>query len=84
MIGVDAAFIARALKLSPDAFRKLMDHGHIRTLSERGTGVDEGYFRLSFYYRDRRCRSPTDRAGHMIACDQRQSRPSNRAISHRS
>lgn len=70
-IDVDAGMVARALELEPDAFRRLMDHGHIRTLSERGVGVDEGRFRLSFYYRDKRLRIITDVDGRLIAREER-------------
>lgn len=74
-IEVDAAMIARALGLAPDAFRRLMEHGHIRTLSERGLGVDEGRYRLSFYYRDKRLRIVTDGEGRVVAREERAPRP---------
>jgi len=66
--------VARALDLAPEAFCKLMDHGHIRTLSERGVGADEGRFRLSFYYRTKRFRIITDASGRMIAREETKSR----------
>ena len=66
--------VARALELETDAFRRLMDHGHIRTLSERGVGADEGRYRLSFYYRDKRLRIVTDGQGRVITREDRSRR----------
>lgn len=71
LIDVDANRVARGLGLAPDAFRKLMEHGHIRTLSERGVGEDAGRFRLSFYWRERRFRIVTDATGRLLAADER-------------
>lgn len=71
LIDVDANRVARALGLAPDAFRKLMEHGHIRTLSERGIGEDAGRYRLSFYWRERRFRIVTDADGRLLAADER-------------
>lgn len=69
VIDVDAELVARSLGLEVSDFRTLMRAGKIRTLSERGVGQDEGRFRLSFYYRERRLRLVTDAAGEVIALD---------------
>lgn len=66
-IEVDAGMVARALGLALDEFRILMERGQIRTLSERGVGVDAGLYRLSFYWRQQRCRIVTDARGRVLA-----------------
>lgn len=70
-IDVDAGMVARALDLSPDDFRRLMDQGRIQTLSERGAGDDAGFFRLCFYYRGKRLRITTDQSGRILAREDR-------------
>jgi hypothetical protein len=40
-----------------------MDQGKIKTLCERGTGEDEGVFRISFYHNAARVRLVVDPQG---------------------
>ena len=65
-IEIDASLVAAGLALDPARFRELMRAGKIRSLCERGTGTDEGRFRLSFYYGAHRFRVVTDGAGREI------------------
>ncbi|MFP7721393.1 DUF6522 family protein [Lysobacter sp. A3-1-A15] len=65
-VPVDAAAIAPGLGLTVERFRELMEHGRISTLSEKGTGEDEGTFRFTFYYRSERVRLLTDAAGNLL------------------
>ena len=46
---VDAAVIARGLKLEPEAVQELMREGRITSLCERGIGEDDGRYRLTFF-----------------------------------
>lgn len=62
-IEIDGGLVATGLGLEPARFRELMRAGKIRSLCERGTGSDEGRYRLSFYYGARRFRVVTDAAG---------------------
>lgn len=71
LIDVDAQQVARGLDLELEAFRRLMDQGQIRTLSERGVGEDAGLFRMSFYWKDRRFRIVTDALGRVQSVEER-------------
>ena len=62
-IEIDGALVARALDLEVEAFRQLMDDRRISVLCERGVGEDEGLYRASFYYGDRRARLVVDENG---------------------
>ncbi|MDH5829375.1 DUF6522 family protein [Luteimonas sp. M1R5S18] len=62
-VEIDAALVARGLGLAPEAFRRLMDTHRIAVLCERGTGVDAGLYRASFYHGQRRVRLVVDRDG---------------------
>jgi hypothetical protein len=66
-IHVDAAAVAEELGLAIDEFRRLMDAGRIRTLSERGTGPELGLYRLSFWHGKRRVRIVTDHEGRLLS-----------------
>jgi hypothetical protein len=61
-IEIDAALVATGLALETGRFRELMRAGRIRSLCERGTGSDEGLYRLTFYYGPHRFRVLTDGA----------------------
>lgn len=65
-IEVDGAAVARALNLDVAAFRQLMDAGKITVLCERGTGEDEGTWRVSFYHDGRRARFVLDAQGRIL------------------
>lgn len=62
-ITVDAALLGDLLDVAAEEVPALMRSHAITSLCERGTGVDEGRFRLSFFYRNRRARLHLDAAG---------------------
>ena len=63
---VDAALIGELLHLPATSVPMLMRKGKITSVCERGTGEDEGEFRLTFFHRNRRARLTTDSAGRLI------------------
>lgn len=63
---VDAVLIGELLHLPATSVAVLMREGRITSVCERGTGPDEGEFRLTFFYRSRRARLITDQAGHLL------------------
>ena len=66
-IHIEAGLVASRLGLSVDDFRQLMAAGRIAVLCERGIGEDEGHFRATFYYGDRRARLVVDAEGRPVA-----------------
>jgi hypothetical protein len=62
-VEIDGALVARALDLEVDEFRRLMEDRRISVLCERGVGEDEGLYRASFYYGERRARMVVDANG---------------------
>ena len=62
-IPIDGTLVAHALGMDSATFRRLMDQGKIKTLCERGTGEDEGVFRISFYHNAARVRLVVDPQG---------------------
>ena len=62
-VEIDGALVARALDLEVEEFRRLMDDRRISVLCERGVGEDEGLYRASFYYGERRARMVVDANG---------------------
>ncbi len=62
-IEIDATLVAQALDLEVAEFRRLMEDRRISVLCERGVGEDEGLYRASFYYADRRARLVVDASG---------------------
>ena len=65
-IEVDGAAVARERDLDVARFRQLMDAGKITLLCERGTGEDEGTWRVSFYHDGRRARFVVDAQGRFL------------------
>lgn len=65
-IEIDAARVAAGLGLAQAEFRQLMDRRQVTVLCERGTGVDAGRYRASFYYGGRRVRLVVDAQGHVL------------------
>ncbi|MBB6357519.1 DUF6522 family protein [Aminobacter aganoensis] len=63
---VDAAVIAKGLKLKAEAVQEMMREGCITSLCERGTGEDAGCFRLTFFTDNRRFRLVVNEAGRII------------------
>lgn len=64
-IEIDAAPIASAFGLTPEAFLRLLRQRRISQLCERGTGEDAGLYRASFYHGRRRVRVVVDRQGRL-------------------
>ena len=60
---VEAAVIGEGLSLQPAAVQEEMRAGRITSLCERGSGEDEGRFRLTFFTENRRFRIIVDEAG---------------------
>lgn len=65
-IEIEASVIAEGLDLSLDELRRQMRTGRITSLSERGTGDDEGRHRLTFFSVHRRFRVVVDARGTII------------------
>lgn len=65
-IEIDGTQVADALGLATEEFRQLIDDRKIIQLCERGTGVDEGLYRTTFYYRQKRARLVVDREGRIV------------------
>lgn len=63
---VDAAVIAKGLKLEAEAVQEMMREGRITSLCERGMGEDEGRFRLTFFSDNRRFRLVVNEAGSIV------------------
>lgn len=63
---IDAAVVARAMKLAVEYFLRQMRRGAIQGRVERGIGEDEGRYRLSFRYRDRELRMVVGDDGQII------------------
>ena len=59
--------VARALGLDVGVFKQLMTDRKITTLCERGTGTDNGRYRASFYYGNRRVRLVVDEDGRALS-----------------
>lgn len=66
-VEIDGALVARALDLEVEEFRRLMEDRRISVLCERGVGEDEGLYRASFYYGERRARMVVDANGTPVA-----------------
>ena len=62
-VEIDGALVARALDLEVEEFRRLMEDRRISVLCERGVGEDEGLYRASFYYGERRAGLVVDANG---------------------
>lgn len=65
-IEIDGSMIAAALGLDQDTFFHLLEIRKIDQLCERGTDEDEGLYRASFYYENKRARVIVDRSGKLI------------------
>lgn len=64
-IEIEAEPVAAALGLSADAFLTLLEQRKIDQLCERGTGIDTGLYRASYYYQQTRARVIIDREGRL-------------------
>ena len=65
-IAIDGLIVARAMGLTIDVFRGLMDDRKIAVLCERGTGEDEGLYRATFYHGPHRARLVVDAEGQIL------------------
>lgn len=65
-IEIDGGLIADALELDQETFFHLLEIRKIDQLCERGTGEDEGLYRASFYYENKRARVVVDKTGKLI------------------
>ena len=65
-IEIDGALVAGKLGLEPAAFRQLMEDRKVSLLCERGVGEDEGLYRATFYYRERRFRAVLEPDGRIV------------------
>ena len=63
---VDAALLGELLGVAAPLVPRLMRNGAITSLCERGIDDDEGEFRLTFFYCNRRARISLDSTGHLI------------------
>lgn len=63
---IDASVIAAGLRLGPEAVQKGMREGRITSLCERGTGDDEGRYRLTFFSGNRRLRLVVNEGGTIV------------------
>jgi hypothetical protein len=50
---VDATLVAKALRLRPDIFWRMLQRGVVHSFAERGEGDDLGRTRLTFRFRSR-------------------------------
>ena len=66
-IEIEGSVVARALGLDVGVFKQLMADRKITTLCERGTGADNGRYRASFYYGNRRARVVVDQDGRVLS-----------------
>ncbi len=70
-IQIDGAQVAGAFELATDEFKRLLDDHKIAQLCERGTGVDEGLYRTTFYSGQKRVRMVVDREGRIVGAIER-------------
>lgn len=70
-IEIDGAQVASAFEMATDEFMRLIDDRKIAQLCERGNGEDEGLYRTTFYYRQKRVRLVVDREGRIIGAIER-------------
>lgn len=65
-IVIDAELLGRLLNVPASDLQELMRTKTLTSICERGEGEDEGKYRLSFFYRNRRLRLKVDKAGHVL------------------
>lgn len=65
-IVVDAEMLAPMFDIPAEDVPGLMRTQAITSICERGAGEDEGRYRLSFFYRNRRVRLSIDPAGRVL------------------
>jgi Family of unknown function (DUF6522) len=65
-LSVDAAVIGRGLGMSPSAVQANIRAGKLTVLCERGVDEDQGRYRLTFFFENRRFRLVVDEKGNAI------------------
>jgi len=65
-IQVDASVLGEGLGLEASQVPELLRSGAITSRCERGTGKDEGRFRLTFFHAGRRLRLVVDAGGRIL------------------
>ncbi|MDP3342258.1 DUF6522 family protein [Frigidibacter sp.] len=65
-IEVDAALVAKALQLDPEALRAALRSGGVTSQCETGMDEDAGRFRLTFFSATRRLRLTVDASGTIL------------------
>lgn len=63
---IDAELLADLLRLPASQIPELMRTQEITSVCERGLDEDDGKYRLTFFYRNRRARLNTDGAGRLV------------------
>jgi hypothetical protein len=63
---VDAVLLGELLDIQPAEVSKLMRAHAITGRCERGVDVNQGQYRLSFFYQNRRVRLSLDSSGHVL------------------
>lgn len=65
-IEVDAALVAKALQMEPEALRAALRSGAVTSQCETGMAEDAGRFRLTFFSATRRLRLTVDAEGRVL------------------
>jgi hypothetical protein len=65
-IVVDAALLGELLDIQPAEIPGLMRAHAITSICEKGVGVHEGEYRLTFFYRNRRLQLGVDATGRVL------------------
>lgn len=63
---IDAELLSQLLDLPASRVPELMRNREITSICERGVDDDEGKYRLTFFYRNRRARLSTDGIGRVV------------------
>lgn len=63
---VDSSALSGLLNISPADVPELMRTRAITSICERGVGIHDGEFRLSFFYGNRRARLSIDTSGRIL------------------
>jgi hypothetical protein len=63
---IDATLVGDLLQVPASEVLALMQNRAITSLCERGVDVDQGLYRLNFYYRARHARLRVDTSGHVL------------------
>jgi hypothetical protein len=63
---IDAELLGELFDVPPSRVPELIRDREITSVCERGVGDDDGKFRLTFFYRNRRARLNTDGIGRVV------------------